>query len=184
MCACLAQGVVDQRLSEGPDNWRLVYKTLLLLEYMLKHGPMVGALEAAAAAERAWLLANHPQCIRAYVQQGGIALHGVGCFGGCDAAAALQLQIQRVPPGVASHCCCLLQCQQRAAVAGPTAVHTLPGCLLAHLRCPRCVLAALSHCVGCVACLLVWPVLLLARVGCRMLRRHWLRTAACLCWRS
>jgi hypothetical protein len=45
--SCLAtlsgwqQGVVDQRMSEGPDNWRLVYKTLLLLEYMLKHGPLV-----------------------------------------------------------------------------------------------------------------------------------------------
>lgn len=38
--AC-AQGVVDQRLAEGPDNWRLVYKTLLLMEYMLKHGPLV-----------------------------------------------------------------------------------------------------------------------------------------------
>eukprot|EP00882_Tetradesmus_deserticola_P033875 GHRQ01038729.1.p1 GENE.GHRQ01038729.1~~GHRQ01038729.1.p1 ORF type:complete len:139 (+),score=47.02 GHRQ01038729.1:212-628(+) len=36
-------GVADQRLSEGPDNWRLVYKTLLLLEYMLKHGPLVSA---------------------------------------------------------------------------------------------------------------------------------------------
>ena len=34
-------GVVDQRLSEGPENWRLVYKALLLLEYMCKHGPMV-----------------------------------------------------------------------------------------------------------------------------------------------
>jgi hypothetical protein len=33
--------VIDQRLSESPESWRLVYKALLLLEYMLKHGPMV-----------------------------------------------------------------------------------------------------------------------------------------------
>lgn len=38
--AC-AQGIVDQRLQESPENWRLVYKALLLLEYMVKHGPMV-----------------------------------------------------------------------------------------------------------------------------------------------
>ncbi|KAF6244132.1 hypothetical protein COO60DRAFT_1708114 [Scenedesmus sp. NREL 46B-D3] len=44
-------GVVDQRLSEGPDNWRLVYKTLLLLEYMLKHGPLSVA-EALGAYSR------------------------------------------------------------------------------------------------------------------------------------
>jgi hypothetical protein len=35
------QGIVDQRLQESPENWRLVYKALLLLEFMVKHGPMV-----------------------------------------------------------------------------------------------------------------------------------------------
>ncbi len=35
------QGIVDQRLSESPENWRLVYKTLLLLEFMCKRGPTV-----------------------------------------------------------------------------------------------------------------------------------------------
>ncbi|WIA20021.1 hypothetical protein OEZ85_005890 [Tetradesmus obliquus] len=44
-------GVVDQRLAEGPDNWRLVYKTLLLMEYMLKHGPLAVA-EALGAYSR------------------------------------------------------------------------------------------------------------------------------------
>lgn len=38
------QGVVDQRLTEPPENWRLIYKTLLLLEYMCKRGPLVGPL--------------------------------------------------------------------------------------------------------------------------------------------
>jgi hypothetical protein len=43
-CACILQGIVDQRLQETPENWRLVYKALLLLEYMVKHGPMVRRL--------------------------------------------------------------------------------------------------------------------------------------------
>lgn len=45
MLACartrVLQGITDQRLQETPENWRLVYKALLLLEYMVKHGPMV-----------------------------------------------------------------------------------------------------------------------------------------------
>lgn len=41
------QSVCDQRLSEGPDNWRLVYKTLLLLEYMCKHGPLVRSVKGS-----------------------------------------------------------------------------------------------------------------------------------------
>eukprot|EP00877_Chromochloris_zofingiensis_P013831 jgi/Chrzof1/8701/Cz03g21060.t1 len=32
--------IVDQRLMETEDNWRLVYKALLLLEYLCKQGPM------------------------------------------------------------------------------------------------------------------------------------------------
>jgi hypothetical protein len=28
-------------MAEVGDNWRLVYKSLLLLEYMVKHGPAV-----------------------------------------------------------------------------------------------------------------------------------------------
>ncbi|KIY93650.1 hypothetical protein MNEG_14314 [Monoraphidium neglectum] len=32
-------GVLDMRMAEVGDNWRLVYKSLLLLEYMVKHGP-------------------------------------------------------------------------------------------------------------------------------------------------
>lgn len=32
--------VIEQRLLETPENWRLVYKTLLLLEFLVKQGPM------------------------------------------------------------------------------------------------------------------------------------------------
>ena len=41
------QGILDQRLQESAENWRLVYKSLLLLEYMVKHGPMVRRTTAA-----------------------------------------------------------------------------------------------------------------------------------------
>lgn len=37
----LPQGIIDQRLMERNENWRLCYKALLLLEFMIKHGPMV-----------------------------------------------------------------------------------------------------------------------------------------------
>lgn len=37
----IQQGILDQRLQETAENWRLVYKSLLLLEYMVKHGPLV-----------------------------------------------------------------------------------------------------------------------------------------------
>ena len=47
--SCCAQGIIDQRLQETPENWRLVYKALLLLEYMVKHGPMVSLLGTAEA---------------------------------------------------------------------------------------------------------------------------------------
>lgn len=40
--AAAPQGVLDERMAETGDNWRLVYKSLLLLEYMVKHGPVVG----------------------------------------------------------------------------------------------------------------------------------------------
>lgn len=36
----LPQQVIEQRLLESRENWRLVYKALLLLEYLCKHGPM------------------------------------------------------------------------------------------------------------------------------------------------
>ena len=32
-------GVLARRLQDEGENWRHVYKTLLLLEYMCKHGP-------------------------------------------------------------------------------------------------------------------------------------------------
>ena len=34
-------GVIARRLQDKGENWRHVYKSLLLLEHMLKHGPMV-----------------------------------------------------------------------------------------------------------------------------------------------
>ena len=34
-------GVLDMRLQEKGENWRLAYKSLLLMEYMAKHGPLV-----------------------------------------------------------------------------------------------------------------------------------------------
>jgi hypothetical protein len=33
--------VIDMRLQERGENWRLAYKSLLLMEYMAKHGPLV-----------------------------------------------------------------------------------------------------------------------------------------------
>lgn len=41
------QGVLDERMKETGENWRLVYKSLLLLEYMVKHGPLVSACAGA-----------------------------------------------------------------------------------------------------------------------------------------
>lgn len=32
-------GVIARRLQDTGEAWRHVYKSLLLLEYMLKHGP-------------------------------------------------------------------------------------------------------------------------------------------------
>lgn len=32
-------GVIARRLQDTSELWRHVYKSLLLLEYMLKHGP-------------------------------------------------------------------------------------------------------------------------------------------------
>lgn len=45
--ALCCQAIVDQRLMETEDNWRLVYKALLLLEYLCKQGPMVGVSDTA-----------------------------------------------------------------------------------------------------------------------------------------
>jgi hypothetical protein len=59
--SCCAQGIVDQRMQETPENWRLVYKALLLLEYMVKHGPMVslwGTAQATTALTKALLTLN------------------------------------------------------------------------------------------------------------------------------
>lgn len=32
-------GIITQRLHDGGENWRHVYKALLLLEHLVKHGP-------------------------------------------------------------------------------------------------------------------------------------------------
>ncbi len=34
-------GVIGRRLQSTGDNWRHVYKSLILLDYLLKHGPTV-----------------------------------------------------------------------------------------------------------------------------------------------
>jgi ENTH domain len=40
-------GVVARRLQDTGELWRHVYKSLLLLEYMLKHGPQkVGSVRS------------------------------------------------------------------------------------------------------------------------------------------
>jgi hypothetical protein len=52
--SCCLQGIVDQRLQETPENWRLVYKALLLLEYMVKHGPMVSLPGTGQGAPPCW----------------------------------------------------------------------------------------------------------------------------------
>jgi hypothetical protein len=72
-CTCfratISQGVLDERLKETGENWRLVYKSLLLLEYMCKHGPLVRAGERARCGrgqQRSWaggpLGVSLPQC--------------------------------------------------------------------------------------------------------------------------
>lgn len=35
-------GVIARRLQEKEERWRMCYKALLLLEYLIKHGPKVG----------------------------------------------------------------------------------------------------------------------------------------------
>ena len=37
-------GVVARRLQDQDEDWRHVYKSLLLLEYMAKHGPQKACL--------------------------------------------------------------------------------------------------------------------------------------------
>jgi hypothetical protein len=49
------QGVIDERMKETGENWRLVYKSLLLLEYMVKHGPLVrGGLAGGQGGAMRW----------------------------------------------------------------------------------------------------------------------------------
>jgi hypothetical protein len=55
------QGIVDQRLQESPENWRLVYKALLLLEFMVKHGPMVSDSCTSLHVRISFL---QPACVR------------------------------------------------------------------------------------------------------------------------
>lgn len=38
----LIMNVVSERLQMRDENWRLCYKALLLLEFLVKHGPWVG----------------------------------------------------------------------------------------------------------------------------------------------
>ena len=61
-------GVIARRLQDTGEAWRHVYKSLLLLEYMLKHGPQkvrLGAFRADAAnhaySARALALLNPDQ---------------------------------------------------------------------------------------------------------------------------
>ena len=41
-------GVIARRLQDQAEDWRHVYKSLLLLEYMSKHGPQKVALTSPA----------------------------------------------------------------------------------------------------------------------------------------
>lgn len=68
MHAC-AQGIVDQRLQESPENWRLVYKALLLLEYMVKHGPMVSFLGGKRQGRRTRGHAARQQAVKRLAQR-------------------------------------------------------------------------------------------------------------------
>jgi hypothetical protein len=45
VCVCLVcpQNVLSERLSMAGENWRLCYKALLLLEFLVKQGPLVCA---------------------------------------------------------------------------------------------------------------------------------------------
>lgn len=46
-------GVIARRLQDTEEDWRHVYKSLLLLEFMCKHGPqkVIARLSAAFAVE-------------------------------------------------------------------------------------------------------------------------------------
>ena len=37
-------GILAKRFQEKDERWRMCYKALLLLEYLVKHGPLVGSL--------------------------------------------------------------------------------------------------------------------------------------------
>lgn len=51
-------GVIAQRLSSKDDNWRQVYKALLLLEHLIKHGPIRVARDIQANVD----FLNRLQC--------------------------------------------------------------------------------------------------------------------------
>ena len=56
-------GVIARRLQDTGELWRHVYKSLLLLEYMLKHGPQkvgnLGICRLAPVARRVATRCSH-----------------------------------------------------------------------------------------------------------------------------
>ena len=45
-------GVIARRLQDQGEDWRHVYKSLLLLEYMSKHGPQKARLISSAKHDK------------------------------------------------------------------------------------------------------------------------------------
>jgi ENTH domain len=66
-------GVIARRLQDTGELWRHVYKSLLLLEYMLKHGPQkVGSIQHyhvwLSSVRRGHIGTRFSTCCRMYMQ--------------------------------------------------------------------------------------------------------------------
>lgn len=67
----LPQGILDQRLNERDENWRLCYKALLLLEYLCKQGPYVSLINGHGNT----MHASHELCLTPHRQDVAGNLH-------------------------------------------------------------------------------------------------------------
>ena len=77
-------GVLARRLQDQGEDWRHVYKSLLLLEYMAKHGPQK-ARHPPPALERVRMLRQHLSL--SYFRDPCVFAHDLSSssFGGADA---------------------------------------------------------------------------------------------------
>ena len=61
----LIMNVISERLQMRDENWRLCYKALLLLEFLVKHGPLVGSQQCMrqGPGQRVDCSTRHPNCM-------------------------------------------------------------------------------------------------------------------------